>query len=109
MSAIARLPSRGLPPGVKPVRKTLLLDMMESRFNLAGATMPEKVEGLAIGPDLADGRRLLLIASDNDYNPGMPTYVWAFAVDAADLPGFKRAAASRAWNPPPGETVTPER
>ncbi|MGH7132511.1 MAG: esterase-like activity of phytase family protein [Phycisphaerales bacterium] len=109
VSAIAKLPSRGLPPGVTAVRKALLLDMMEPRFKLAGATMPEKVEGLAIGPDLPDGRRLLLIASDNDYNPGMPTYVWAFAVDAADLPGFKRAAASCVWSGGAVGAGTPKR
>jgi hypothetical protein len=30
--------------------------------------IPEKLEGLAIGPRLADGRHLVLVGSDNDYS-----------------------------------------
>lgn len=89
----AALPSRGVPEGVRPVRKTLVLDMLWPRFGLAGTTMPEKVEGLAIGPDLPDGRVIVLIASDNDYRLNQPSYLWAFAVDRALLPGLERARA----------------
>lgn len=32
-----------------------------------GATVPEKIEGLGIGPRLADGRHLVLVGTDNDY------------------------------------------
>ena len=43
--------------------------------------MPEKLEGLAWGPDLPDGRHLLYVFSDNDLNPDIPTYIFAFAID----------------------------
>ena len=41
-----------------------------ARFGLAGPELPAKIEGLAFGPDLADGRHLLLISTDNDFRPG---------------------------------------
>lgn len=97
ISSIARLPSRGVPAGVTPVKKTLVFDMLDPRFGLAGSSMPEKVEALAMGPDLPDGRKLLLVASDNDYRPDAPSFVWAFSLDASDLPGFTRQKVDNAW------------
>ncbi len=52
--------------------------------------IPDKIEGLAFGPDLPDGRHLLLVTNDNDFvSPigvkGYPNYVFAFAIDAGDL------------------------
>jgi hypothetical protein len=82
------LPKTGIPAGVVPVAKTLFLDMLHPRFGLAGPKFPVKVEGLAFGPDLPDGRRLLLVSSDNDI-AGEPTHLFAFAIDPADLPNFK--------------------
>ena len=35
------------------------------------------------GPDLPDGRDVLYIVSDNDLFPGLPTQIYAFAIDAA--------------------------
>ena len=43
----------------------------------------EKVEGLAWGPRLKDGRQLLYVVTDNDLFPGLPTQIYAFAIDAA--------------------------
>jgi len=43
----------------------------------------EKIEGIAWGPDLPDGRHTLLITSDNDLFPGNPTQIYAFAIDAS--------------------------
>ena len=34
---------------------------------MVGADFPEKIEGLAFGPDLPDGRHLLLVTNDNDF------------------------------------------
>lgn len=98
VTALASLPSTGLPADVEPVKKRLLFDMLESRFGLAGPDMPEKIESLAFGPDLADGRRVLFIASDNDFGD-QPTHVWAFAVSASLLPGFERSNLPHAWKP----------
>ena len=88
------LPKQGIPAGVVPVTKTLFLDLLDPRFGLAGPKFPVKVEGLAFGPDLPDGRRLLLVASDNDI-AGEPTHLFAFAIDRADLPNFK----GQTWAP----------
>ncbi len=79
------LPLDSLPTGVKAVSKRLFLDLLESKFGLAGADFPTKIEGLAWGPDLQDGRRVLIVTTDNDMLPGQPSWVWAFAVDRADL------------------------
>ena len=82
------LPADGIPTGVKPAHKTLFLDMLSPKFGLAGSNFPEKIEGLAFGPDLADGRRLLVVAIDNDFIAEKPILLHAFAIDRDDLPGF---------------------
>ncbi len=69
------LPKQKLPPGVHPVSKSLFLDLTTLGLNL-----PPKIEGLAFGPDLPDGRKLLLITSDNDLLADQPTMIYAFAV-----------------------------
>ncbi len=86
VSSLTSLPSAGLPNDVRPVRKRLFMDMLDARFGLAGPQFPGKIEGLAFGPDLPDGKRLLLIMSDNDFHTAVPTWIFAFAVDAALLP-----------------------
>ena len=43
----------------------------------------EKVEALSWGPDLADGRHVLYVLTDNDLFPGLPTHINAFAIDDA--------------------------
>lgn len=90
ISGVASLPEKGdLPVGYTPVTKTQFVNLLDSRFGLAGAAFPEKIEGLAFGPDLADGRHTLLVTSDNDFSVTQPTDIWAFAIDATDLPGFQ--------------------
>ena len=46
---------------------------------------PEKLEGLAFGPTLANGDLLLLLNNDNDFRDDQFNYIFAFAVDQADL------------------------
>ena len=48
----------------------------------------EKIEAVAWGPDLPDGRRLLYLVSDNDlfagdgtHEHGLPTQIYAFAIN----------------------------
>ncbi len=41
----------------------------------------DNVEGMAFGPRLADGRRLLIVVSDNNFNSGQATKFFAFAVE----------------------------
>ena len=88
VSELATLPTRGLPNGVKAVKKQLFLDMLDPRFGLKGVDFPEKIEGIAFGPDLPDGRRLLIVTADNDFVATAPFRVYAFAIPAQLLPGY---------------------
>jgi hypothetical protein len=85
VSAIESLPAAELPPGVKAARKEPFIDLLDPRFGLAGAGFPEKIEGLAFGPDLADGRHVLVVTTDNDFLPDRPSWFWVFAIDPLEL------------------------
>lgn len=87
VSTVDALPSTGLPEGVAPLRKRRVVDFMDPRHGLIGPEMPEKIEGLCFGPDLPDGRKLLIVTSDNDLKDAAPSHVWLFAVDPAVLRG----------------------
>lgn len=75
-----QLPPYDLPKDVNSLQKTVLIDLLDSQWKLAGDQMPEKIEGLAFGPDLPDGRRLLIVGSDNDFQMDSPSVVYVFAV-----------------------------
>jgi len=60
--------SNDLPAGVIPVSKVEEVDILAALRATGASDIPEKLEGLAIGPRLADGRHLVLIGSDNDYS-----------------------------------------
>jgi len=95
VSGVASLPATGAALGglgIVPVTKSLFIDLLDSSYVVDASTTPkrtikdviaEKIEGLAWGPDLADGRHVLYLISDNDLFPGRPTQVYAFAIDAA--------------------------
>ncbi len=89
VSAYKSLSGDNLARNIVPVQKSLLIDLLDSRWGFAGPQCPEKWEGLAFGPTLPDGRRLLWVAVDNDYVPEAPTSFHAFAIDSADLPNFQ--------------------
>jgi hypothetical protein len=74
------LPADALPADITPVTKTLFIDLLDPAFNLS-ATIAEKIEGMAWGPDLRDGRHVLYVISDNDLNPALDTQIYAFAID----------------------------
>ena len=80
VSGVASLPAGALPANVTPVSKTLFIDLLDADLNLA-PTIPEKIEGLAWGPDLPDGRHVLYVISDNDLNPTLATQIYSFAID----------------------------
>jgi len=96
------LPATSLPQGITPLHKTLFANIGQI-LNSASPTpfsdinglngLPDKIEGYAWGPDLPDGRHLLLATNDNDFAQsairGYPNYIFAFAVDPADVPGFQ--------------------
>jgi 3-phytase len=60
---------------LKPVRKTLLLDLRTLGIPL------DNVEGMTIGPNLPDGRRSLLLVSDNNFAASQFTQFLLFALD----------------------------
>jgi hypothetical protein len=95
------LPATGTPADVTPLTKSLfanigsLLTSAGNAFVTANG-LPDKIEGYAWGPDLPDGRHLLLATNDNDFTqPGdpnyLPKYIFAFAVDPSDVPNFVAA------------------
>lgn len=59
--------SDSLPTGVVPVRKAPEVDLLAA-LAATGQEIPEKIEGLAIGPRLLNGRHLVLVGTDNDYS-----------------------------------------
>ncbi len=72
--------TQGLPTGLKPIRKELLLDLMNASYGLNGEKTPEKPEGLAWGPSMPDGRRLLVVCFDNDFEEARQSILAAFAI-----------------------------
>jgi 3-phytase len=89
VSAIGALPVNGAgltAAGIVPVTKTLFLDLLDPAYKIDAThtlkdVIAEKIEGLAWGPDLADGRHVLYVVSDNDLSTVLPTKIYAFAVD----------------------------
>ena len=102
VSGVPSLPAGALPAGIRPVARADFLDLLDPRFGLAGPSFPEKVEGLAFGPDLPDGRHLLMVTTDNDFKADQPTRFWAFALAPGDLPGYEPARYRPAAAAPAG-------
>lgn len=65
----------GVLDDVRPVQKTLLFDLDSLGIPL------DNVEGMVIGPDLPDGRRSLILVSDNNFAPSQFTQFLLFALD----------------------------
>jgi 3-phytase len=60
---------------VRPVKKTLLLDLRTLGIPL------DNVEGMTLGPRLPDGRRSLVLVSDNNFAASQFTQFLLFALD----------------------------
>ncbi len=67
VSTVSLSGTNALPSNVTPVSKSLFLDLASS-IQATGQRAPEKIEGLAIGPQLSDGTFALVIATDNDFS-----------------------------------------
>lgn len=63
---------------LRPVRKTLLLDLRTLGIPL------DNVEGMVLGPRLPDGRRSLVLVSDNNFAAAQFTQFLLFAIDPPD-------------------------
>jgi 3-phytase/alkaline phosphatase D len=72
VSGVADLDEAGT---VRPVRKRLLLDL-----DTLGLTL-DNIEGMTLGPRLADGGRALVLVSDNNFTPGQQSQFLLFAAD----------------------------
>lgn len=71
VSSIALPASGGLPTGVVGVTaasKIKRIDLDANTLAALGNKSPEKWEGIAVGPQLADGRYVILAGTDNDYS-----------------------------------------
>ena len=92
VSAVASLPETGAglaALNIVPVTKSVFIDLLDPGYMVSATqtirqVIAEKIEGLAWGPDLPDGRHVLYVISDNDLFPGRPTQIFAFAIDAED-------------------------
>jgi len=62
------------PGNHRPPPKTLVAD-----FATLGLTRLDNTEGMCWGPPLPDGRRLLVVVSDDNFNPLQITQFAAFA------------------------------
>ena len=60
-------------PALRPVKKSLLLDLRTLGIPL------DNVEGMTFGPDLPDGRRSLVLVSDNNFAAAQFTQFLLFA------------------------------
>jgi len=68
------------------VEKRLFVDLLSQDYKIDATqtikdVIAEKIEALAWGPNLPDGRHLLYVVSDNDLFPELPTQIYAFAID----------------------------
>jgi 3-phytase len=79
--------------GLEPdpaVEKKLLLDFADLGITL------DNIEGITLGPKLADGRQSLIVVSDNNFSATQFTQILAFAIDIDTTP----AAAPTVETPP---------
>lgn len=67
VSSISLANTNDLPSGVTAVAKSLVIDV-QAALLAAGLTIPEKLEGLTIGPQLSDGTYSILFGTDNDFS-----------------------------------------
>lgn len=72
--------NKGLADAMKPIKKRLLIDLLAPEFGMSGEIAPEKPEGLAWGPTMPNGQRMLIVCFDNDFDPSHNTIFAAFAV-----------------------------
>jgi hypothetical protein len=76
VSDIIALDPDGGPPAVyDPMKKTLVVDIASL------GVQPDNLEAMSFGPMLPDGRMLLILVSDNNFNPSQITQFIALAVE----------------------------
>ena len=66
---------------VRPVAKTLVLDLDDVRNDQNQALVLDNLEGMTLGPRLPDGGRALVLVSDNNFTPGQVSQFLLFSAD----------------------------
>ena len=86
-----------LPEDARAAEKRLLARLSDLNFNL------DNIEGMTWGPDFADGRRSLLMVSDDNFSAEQTTHLLVFAVsdEVAEIPEIQgpghRSVHDGAW------------
>lgn len=75
---------------IQPAAKALVVDLGTLGFR------PDNVEGMALGPRLADGRQVLLLVSDNNFSPAQVTQLIALALTPGEPPAPDDQSAQEA-------------
>jgi hypothetical protein len=75
-----------MPADAQAVSKKLFIDFLDSKFGLYDDKLPAKPEGLALGPNLPDGSRTLIVSVDNDFESASDSELWIFSFSDSDLP-----------------------
>jgi len=76
-------------PKPAPLAKVLVADIGELGVE------PDNIEGMALGPDLDDGRRLLVLIADNNFQPSVQTnQILLFAMSGVESPTVVRPEAA---------------
>jgi hypothetical protein len=95
---------------IVPLTKRLFVDLLDPSYNVDAThtikdVIAEKVEALSWGPNLPDGRHVLYVLTDNDLFPGLPTQIYAFAIDGSASGANIKYEAQRVPGPlfPPGQ------
>jgi len=65
---------------VVPVKRSLLLDLSSLKNDDGGVLAVDNIEGLTFGP-MFEGKRTLILASDNNFNPAQFTQFIALMID----------------------------
>lgn len=65
---------------VVPVKRTMLLDLSSLKNDDGSVLALDNIEGISFGPTL-DGKRTLILVSDNNFNPAQFTQFIAFTLD----------------------------
>ena len=84
VSNVPSLPAGALPSNIIPVGKSLFINIIDDAYGLK-PTIPEKIEGMAWGPDVrvpgVGIRHTLYVTTDNDLIPANATQIYAFGID----------------------------
>jgi hypothetical protein len=77
ISGLEAIPLKGLPKGVKPLVKHSVLNLKKLEDQIGRL---ENYEGMTLGPTLSDGRRSMILVSDDNFMRDLKTKFLLFAI-----------------------------